>query len=142
MSCFHPFQGRPPFGLQLCRHDFSEESQSFHPFQGRPPFGLAPEIDVPAELRGKFPSLSGKTSIRTEPFGLHQVLYAAVSIPFREDLHSDELPASKLTKKDQKVSIPFREDLHSDLKILKASRLGVIMVSIPFREDLHSDRHS
>ena len=88
---------------------------SFHPFQGRAPFGpQLPERAKPA-LFPWFPSLSGKSSIRTvdtsrefariairrfhpfqgrAPFGLSkqtaEVKQLEVSIPFREELHSDE----------------------------------------------------
>ena len=119
---------------------WSSSLPGFHPFQGRPSFG------------------PGKTPRQTRRMVL-------VSIPFREDLHSDDnsaIPADsnplgcfhpfqgrpsfghvELIKDFKKitdgVSIPFREDLHSDLaefiKILEASK----QVSIPFREDLHSD---
>ena len=66
-------------------------SKCFHPFQGRPLFG---QIDVVRayqnELR-KFPSLSGKTSIRTRTTSSrYRKGCEGVSIPFREDLYSDE----------------------------------------------------
>ena len=62
---FHPFQGRPLFGpLHLSPYE-PEQQDSFHPFQGRPLFG--PEmVDRFYWLHNfRFPSLSGKTSIRT-----------------------------------------------------------------------------
>ena len=62
----------------------------FHPFQGRAPFGQL-YSSVPINLWFElFPSLSGKTSIRTTlGCGHKQRRAEVVSIPFREDLHSD-----------------------------------------------------
>ena len=63
---FHPFQGRPPFGLRRHSGGVTHPAYCFHPFQGRPPFGHE-EVEIAAqEAKVKFPSLSGKTSIRTE----------------------------------------------------------------------------
>ena len=89
MGSFHPFQGRPSFGPQrtLIRWDIHT---GFHPFQGRPSFGLKAYMKETKKIEELFPSLSGKTFIRTE--GLHEgneENRRAVSIPFREDLHSD-----------------------------------------------------
>ena len=42
-------------------------SRRFHPFQGRAPFGLEPEDTEIKEVVDGFPSLSGKSSIRTLP---------------------------------------------------------------------------
>ena len=114
-----------------------------------------------------FPSLSGKTFIRTPadqiPSPPHNL---GVSIPFREDLHSDVSKQMHLFQETKKVSIPFREDLHSDSIIQEVLNLlerrsfhpfqgrpsfgplfevndpdmEKVKVSIPFREDLHSDR--
>ena len=63
---FHPFQGRPLFGpdpRQICTR---VGSGSFHPFQGRPLFGQETK------------------TLKIHPFE------APVSIPFREDLYSDD----------------------------------------------------
>ena len=88
-----------------------------------------------------------------------------VSIPFREDLHSDtSIASSGKHRKRHKVSIPFREDLYSDeidwgrgepmilpsfpslsgktfirTRRRKRSAKTCRKVSIPFREELHSD---
>ena len=92
LSRFHPFQGRPLFG-QLSKTEavvaypvrvsipFREDlysdgtrglnrlsffSRGFHPFQGRPLFGRRLYlIQNPQKASFWFPSLSGKTSIRT-----------------------------------------------------------------------------
>ena len=65
-------------------------NESFHPFQGRPSFGLSSKK---ADFRIRvlrFPSLSGKTFIRTSRTGTqNNKRNRRVSIPFREDLHSD-----------------------------------------------------
>ena len=37
------------------------------------------------------------------------------------------------------VSIPFREELHSDTSSFSAGMISPPCVSIPFREELHSD---
>ena len=114
-------------------------SQRFHPFQGRPPFGrfnadiwdYYDHVSIPfrddlhsdmlsISLQTRvwfftFPSLSGKSSIRTsrkKHCGRDEK--AKVSIPFREDLHSDHMEKQHITHSDQFVSIPFREDLYSD----------------------------
>ena len=69
------------------------------------------------DRRGEFPSLSGKTFIRTcVAVRVSAEWQSLVSIPFREDLHSDT--PSKLISIPSPavyVSIPFREDLHSDI---------------------------
>ena len=115
VECFHPFQGRPLFGLRCDAQvvglipevsipfredlysDFSirislqvNSSASFHPFQGRPLFGRLHQVYYCAPDRVRFPSLSGKTSIRTGNRILsHRGRKLPVSIPFREDLYSD-----------------------------------------------------
>ena len=63
---------------------------SFHPFQGRPLFGPIKLTKGDVVIIFQFPSLSGKTSIRTR----HWLCILGgrpprVSIPFREDLYSD-----------------------------------------------------
>ena len=64
--------------------------QGFHPFQGRPLFGQVGAKKVDQLDRKMFPSLSGKTSIRTNhPRNTPQTRLHGVSIPFREDLYSD-----------------------------------------------------
>ena len=62
-----------------------------------------------------FPSLSGKTSIRTyiHPPGRRCSCWI-VSIPFREDLYSDFIVGPDGRTYPTVVSIPFREDLYSD----------------------------
>ena len=88
-----------------------------------------------------------------------------VSIPFREDLHSDKQCGNHTQVVLLRVSIPFREDLHSDANTVRAliangasfhpfqgrppfgqqtrlrqKSVSRQQVSIPFREDLHSDK--
>ena len=68
-----------------------------------------------AGKQNQFPSLSGKTSIRTcQNWQARETSTSAVSIPFREDLHSDYETFRRILKPEDLVSIPFREDLHSD----------------------------
>ena len=116
-------------------------SRSFHPFQGRPSFGQPLLRRVfRYEMQYQFPSLSGKTFIRTrgEPGRPHRFL-SEVSIPFREDLHSDKLEPKKLISSTGRwfPSLSGKTFIRTLRKILKAS--ANIDVSIPFREDLHSD---
>ena len=62
---FHPFQGRPLFGHFRARILNAVRQYGFHPFQGRPLFGqVATQLEIPKQM-AEFPSLSGKTSIRT-----------------------------------------------------------------------------
>ena len=136
---FHPFQGRPPFGQALsvapltvykwlCFHPFQgrplfgpwsrpgrEGRRRFHPFQGRPLFGHITFGPRSYSLYTPFPSLSGKTSIRTGDRKANENGETpSVSIPFREDLYSDTFKITEERPKNDSVSIPFREDLHSD----------------------------
>ena len=102
-------------------------NKSFHPFQGRPSFGLAAWKDLLSILKRAFPSLSGKTFIRTLRTNHRRNRdRGKVSIPFREDLHSDRAIAQKSVQIRDAVSIPFREDLHSDIsefmKILEVTK--------------------
>ena len=190
LNGFHPFQGRAPFGLMnsammpqpgvYVSIPFREELHSdiqttsngtscttsrFHPFQGRAPFGQEIEKETQTLKLNAFPSLSGKSSIRTF---LDQSLSGAtfwiVSIPFREELHSDkQIDTSKSIVYEFRVSIPFREELHSDsartagftlssgfpslsgkssIRTFFTDPNGNIIqyvVSIPFREELDSD---
>ena len=92
--CFHPFQGRPSFGHfpNRCRCRMLLRL-SFHPFQGRPLFGLIGYAFPVEPEEEEFPSLSGKTSIRTRIHLLpEKTAGVVVSIPFREDLYSDIWP--------------------------------------------------
>ena len=131
---FHPFQGRPLFGRYEMQYLPANIEAGFHPFQGRPSFG-----PVPAELAGDavtylFPSLSGKTFIRTsyscdlgktvtpwfpslsgKTFIRTRSRRAGggrsnvpVSIPFREDLHSDKLELRKSTSSTGRCFHPFQ----------------------------------
>ena len=69
---------------------------------------------VPRKIKQKFPSLSGKTFIRTsDQITVFSKALERVSIPFREDLHSDAETVRALISNGA-VSIPFREELHSD----------------------------
>ena len=62
----------------------------FHPFQGRPSFGQTYRAHPFSPTQEEFPSLSGKTFIRTDLRSRRSYgVKALVSIPFREDLHSD-----------------------------------------------------
>ena len=90
MICFHPFQGRPLFGPEDIATVAKELRISFHPFQGRPLFGRAGGGWCVEPLELEFPSLSGKTSIRTVAKGQKTKPAVSVSIPFREDLYSDK----------------------------------------------------
>ena len=88
---FHPFQGRPPFGPKLGYSPTLSAGISFHPFQGRPPFGPLKIHPFEAPNDESFHPFQGRP-----PFG----------------------PAIEIEKetKTLRVSIPFREDLHSDIE--------------------------
>ena len=140
---FHPFQGRPPFGRPaLGRHIFFSRSR-FPSLSGKTSirtqgcnaqrFGYLP--DRFPSLSGKtsirtilklfylaygprrFPSLSGKTSIRTGVFCESQGSRRRFGFhPFQGRPPFGQVGAKKVDQLDRKmVSIPFREDLHSDL---------------------------
>ena len=142
--CFHPFQGRPLFGLptalegmrpaiiavsipfreDLYSDSFEEyqakwlETLSFHPFQGRPLFGQAKKVDAENAELLLFPSLSGKTSIRTHYQG-PAISRARLCCfhPFQgRPLFGLGFAFPAPEQKEEEVSIPFREDLYSDTK--------------------------
>ena len=141
-ECFHPFQGRPLFGLlELFYIAFGPRS-CFHPFQGRPLFGqlqlvqtdqiktevvsipfredLYSDSNCGSESRNqrpeRFPSLSGKTSIRTRGAGgCDQMTSSASFHPFQgRPLFGRGLSLINFYPMAIMVSIPFREDLYSD----------------------------
>ena len=185
---FHPFQGKPSFGhiitdprivcQRIVSIPFRENlhsdnqvscfssktaSNCFHPFQGKPSFGLR-RIVVPNPADDlTFPSLSGKTFIRTELSSTREWLTrTAVSIPFRENLHSDALKdfieilrkarsfhpfqgkpsfghgAVHVRRPGDKRFHPFQGKPSFGLVRTKSVR-AFRTVSIPFRENLHSD---
>ena len=143
------------------------ELKSFHPFQGRPLFGPKTYKINPHTPSAEFPSLSGKTSIRTHGFRqLTQERFSHVSIPFREDLYSDkqieqETKTFKIHRfhpfQGRPLFGPLRihsfqppvEDigfhpfqgrpLFGPLRLHPFEPEDSEMVSIPFREDLYSD---
>ena len=112
--CFHPFQGRPPFGHFRVRVIENCKRYGFHPFQGRPPFGREIKEARRAFCMPPFPSLSGKSSIRTQSSDkLPTIRVPGVSIPFREELHSDvnvaasACPSGRLCFHPFQVRAPF-----------------------------------
>ena len=113
---FHPFQGRPSFGLREFDAVRYTGTESFHPFQGRPSFGPRAKIVVTEKGTIKFPSLSGKTFIRTFRDFI-QILRAAwemfPSLSGKTFIRTDSRLQPSQTRAGT-VSIPFREDLHSD----------------------------
>ena len=168
---FHPFQGRAPFGLLLKLFHIAFGPRScFHPFQGRAPFGLDEIYEASRYYVEKFPSLSGKSSIRTFiGYITSDVAMAEVSIPFREELHSDNAKCLTKSLPSSQSFHPFQGrapfGLHSDLAVSNAGDVissfpslsgkssirtqgesaslffHAKIVSIPFREELHSDNN-
>ena len=164
-ACFHPFQGRPSFGPDANIQTTPIHPECFHPFQGRPSFGHLQNIIRQAIVERLFPSLSGKTFIRTfvkRCFGVSGRLRFP-SLSGKTFIRTNAGPA-RVAQGTHSVSIPFREDLHSDFVFFAGSctspckfpslsgktfirtRYRVAnpaakgeQVSIPFREDLHSD---
>ena len=114
---------------------------SFHPFQGRPSFGLNPCTGCCHPVLSQFPSLSGKTFIRTIITDPRQVATRVTfpSLSGKTFIRTRILLAARKVA-EETVSIPFREDLHSDKKVYENTKTLRIHVSIPFREDLHSDK--
>ena len=115
---------------------------SFHPFQGRPLFGHSLQERDGVSLGPVFPSLSGKTSIRTgniDHFVAGSIAY--VSIPFREDLYSDVTTSIHLCIKLNTCFHPFQgRPLFGPQSTRADFRVRILRVSIPFREDLYSDQ--
>ena len=114
---------------------------SFHPFQGRPLFGLARNGKTVVQVAKEFPSLSGKTSIRTSvPERRNKFHSESVSIPFREDLYSDRSEGSHKTTQfsDLFPSLSGKTSIRTKLEC-PVSVIRRCIVSIPFREDLYSD---
>ena len=164
-ASFHPFQGRPSFGREVLKEAVRRKlGLCFHPFQGRPSFGQEDIDAVANELKVEFPSLSGKTFIRTLQWHSRERysrmfpslsgktfirtrcntidprrLQSEVSIPFREDLHSDMVETVTEYSGPFTSFHPFQGrpsfGLRYEMQYLPAN----IEVSIPFREDLHSD---
>ena len=164
---FHPFQGRAPFGRngqsygqpKRCCYvsiPFREElhsdehtthleprtkQDSFHPFQGRAPFGHVFDQAKRADFRIRFPSLSGKSSIRTNSRKrLQNQRCSQVSIPFREELHSDKplLKGIAVVSNREFPSLSGKSSIRTNSLYQKA-KITASLVSIPFREELHSD---
>ena len=148
-------------------HSPRVKKRCFHPFQGRPSFGRKQDESNKANWHKQFPSLSGKTFIRTWRIDFKlKTRSKRVSIPFREDLHSDYRLYSA-TYKARYVSFhPFQGRPSFGRYVYRrpprpgvpgwfpslsgktfirtyykrsSSKRKFSLVSIPFREDLHSD---
>ena len=138
---FHPFQGRPLFGHSVYAFRDMVKILSFHPFQGRPLFGRIVLMNSAMMPQPGFPSLSGKTSIRTgRTVTPCMECDYFVSIPFREDLYSDR----EVDRMERKSIIqgfhPFQgRPLFGLARSYYNGCERVYIVSIPFREDLYSD---
>ena len=139
--------------------------QRFHPFQGRAPFGQRNKKPALTAGKKKFPSLSGKSSIRTRSLDRNRELDRnTVSIPFREELHSDSSFSIRTACQDNSCFHPFQgrapfgrmlSAVKDFIEILSfhpfqgRAPFGLVqeflqtmqdpIVSIPFREELHSD---
>ena len=124
-----PLGGRPPRVVSIpFREDlYSDEiclklfyiayGGSFHPFQGRPLFGLVNDTEALKKIPHRF-----------------------VSIPFREDLYSDQAKRRGLSRSMQIGFHPFQgRPLFGHFHRPTAGRVHLHRVSIPFREDLYSD---
>ena len=116
-------------------------TMSFHPFQGRPLFGLKKLSQVQKSTEATFPSLSGKTSIRTiEGTRWSPRKQQGVSIPFREDLYSDSAKDNRGPRDLCFCFHPFQgRPLFGRECFFGGDDLPAVSVSIPFREDLYSD---
>ena len=93
--------------------------KSFHPFQGRAPFGHRDPRIVGIDYTEKFPSLSGKSSIRTKHSNLTVDCKQGVSFhPFQGRAPFGLMNSAMMPQPGVYVSIPFREELHSDFSNL------------------------
>ena len=106
---FHPFQGRPSFGRCSYGRIQKVAPDKFPSLSGKTFIRTSENSSIYAGRRRRFPSLSGKTFIRTS----FCVLYGkydptAVSIPFREDLHSDSSAAKALSRQAKNCFHPFQ----------------------------------
>ena len=99
----------------------TEAYVSFHPFQGRPLFGLIGLNPEKGPINQMFPSLSGKTSIRTFLRWIWKGIKVLGRFPSLSGKTSIRTLSTvfHLQPKDRKVSIPFREDLYSDTRYQK-----------------------
>ena len=118
---FHPFQGRPLFGRPI-RYILTNRirRRCFHPFQGRPLFGLLTVGSYYPRRQQQFPSLSGKTSIRTGENHQkgHRTQERFPSLSGKTSIRTDQ-GNSYCQRGILLVSIPFREDLYSDSQLTK-----------------------
>ena len=90
-----------------------------------------------------FPSLSGKTFIRTYyKRSSSKRKFSLISIPFREDLHSDLNipPPVGINRSRGFPSLSGKTFIRTSNSLLTSTCNSFI--SIPFREDLHSDSES
>ena len=113
----------------------------FHPFQGRPLFGQTIFQETKSYSKHPFPSLSGKTSIRTKTeVSKKTTVKQLVSIPFREDLYSDARLFIASSLQESAGFHPFQgRPLFGHKCASLFFGLSMWVVSIPFREDLYSD---
>ena len=105
---FHPFQGRAPFGP--CRENVKRPKRplSFHPFQGRTLFGHGQNsyrVFSPA-YKGFHP-FQGRALFGPWGRGAGRP-QAKVSIPFREELHSDRLVRPQRSRRRILCFHPFQ----------------------------------
>ena len=141
---FHPFQGRPLFG----RREYFKPHRivwiEFPSLSGKTSIRTVYKAQQVIQNSGKFPSLSGKTSIRT-PVRLVTGSRSAVPgfHPFQgRPLFGQETKRMKLNPFIPDGFHPFQgRPLFGLDDILMLRKLEMIMeqVSIPFREDLYSD---
>ena len=113
---FHPFQGRPLFGRVLGQILQALYEERFPSLSGKTSIRTSSSARTDGFTRLSFPSLSGKTSIRTiqeHPEGAIIIGYGFHPFqgrPLFGQVSKAEFPFNLM----EGVSIPFREDLYSD----------------------------
>ena len=167
LESFHPFQGRPSFGRRDFRVRVLSACESFHPFQGRPSFGPGTQketqqrsrqqVSIPfredlhsdaadgSKLRPiyvrRFPSLSGKTFIRTIKQLPYRFILARVfpSLSGKTSIRTKVEQGALMEVPVWFPSLSGKTSIRTPRRVFCRPRLYK-GVSIPFREDLHSDK--
>ena len=116
---FHPFQGSALFGRKQHFRPHKIVWLGFHPFQGSALFGLHRRPGWTGLPIHPFPSLSGKTSIRTLAV-VGSLIARGWMFPSLSGKTSIRTEIERQTKtlRIHPVSIPFREDLYSDVEFI------------------------
>ena len=112
----------------------------FHPFQGRPSFGHTETKEVAEALKIEFPSLSGKTFIRTILRSIRPKVLSGLWFPSLSGKTFIRTMVATVTPfSDQKFPSLSGKTFIRTQNGRNVFKIVFYRVSIPFREDLHSD---